>query len=245
MTSTTVRIDPAAVARCARHLGAVVDSLFAPLEILSDRLDLAWRSAAALGAGFSTEDLAALEPSIFQSLDRVPEFDGAGYVMAVGSLVDRDRYLEWWHRGGEAVYHPLILNLDPSSPDHYDYDSMEWFVAGSAEGRRFVSGPLIDLPCAESHIMTFSRPVVVDGVFVGVAGADVAMSRLEALVVPPLRRLGAPAVLVNGHRRVIAGSHARWAAGDKLRSLPSLGEGEWQATYPGTRDLGWVLGVAW
>ncbi len=243
--STAVRIDPAEVVRCAGHLGAVIDELFAPLEILSDRLDLAWRGTAARGAAFSTGDLATLEPSIFKSLDQVAEYDGAGYVMAVGSLVDRERYLEWWRRGREAGYQPLILDLDPSSPDHYDYDNMEWFVAGKTEGRRFVSGPLIDLPCAESHIMTFSRPVVVDGVFVGVAGADVAMSRLEALLVPPLRRLGAPAVLVNAHRRVIAGSHARWAAGDKLRSLPVDGEGEWQATGAVTTDQGWVLGVAW
>jgi hypothetical protein len=235
--TAAARLDLRAVEESARSLSAVIEELFAPLVALAARLEESWRVTG--GAGLTTGELTALEPAIFDSLDAVPEFDGAGYVMAVGALADRERYLEWWHRSDHALYQPLVLNLDPTSPDHYDYDTMEWFVAGRVEGRRFVSGPLIDLPCAESHIMTFSQPVIVDGRFVGVAGADVAMSRLEARLVPPIRRLGGPAVLVNAHRRVIAAGDARWAAGDKLKTVPE--PGEWGATCPVTPDQGWVL----
>lgn len=244
MSATSLRVDMAAVTACAQRLGAVVETLFAPLELLAGHLLAAWQVSLSAGRRFSTADLALLEPLIFESLDAVPEYDGAGFVMAIGSLEDRDRYLEWWRRAEAASYQPLILNLDPSSPDLYDYDGMDWFVAGRTEGRRYVSGPLIDLPCAESHIMTFSRPMSLHGRFIGVAGADVSMARLEALIVPPMRRIGAPSVLVNANRRVIAASDARWAAGDKLRGIPTPDSETWQATTTVTVDQGWVLAVA-
>lgn len=230
------------VAGCAGILEGVVESIFEVLEGLAGRLELAWRDTAAGDRAFSTAELAELQPFIFASLDARPEFDSAGYVMDGEALCDRDRYLEWWHRSERASFQPLILNLDLSSPDNYDYYSMEWFVAARREHRRFVSGPLIDLPCAESHIMTFSHPVLVDRRFLGIAGADVAMSRLEALIVPPMLRLAAPSVLVNGHRRVIAATDARWASGDKLKQVPSESD-EWQVTATVSQDLGWMLAV--
>lgn len=240
----THRVRNEEVTDCARALSDVVETIFRVLDGLAEGLSAEWRRAASAQEPFTTSNLTVLQPLIFSALDRRAEFDSAGYVLEGAVLADRHRYLEWWHRSDGASFQPLILNLDPASPDHYDYYSMEWFLAARDHHRRFVSGPLIDLPCAEAHIMTFSLPVVADGVFVGIAGADVAMARLELLTVPPMLRLPAPSVLVNSSRRVIAASDARWAPGDKLRSVPSGDEPDWQAVVPVTSDLGWVLAVA-
>ena len=237
-----MRVDQAAVEASAAELGDVIERMFAPLTKMAGALAAAWDGAS--GSPYGTGELMELQGIIFDSLDVVSEYDSAGYVMYPGILSDRDQYLEWWHRTDQSSFQPLILNLDPSSPDHYDYFNMEWFVAAREEARRFVSGPLIDLPCAESHILTFSQPAVWQDRLLGIAGADVAMSRLEMLIVPPLRRLQGPAVLVNGNRRVVAAGDARWAAGDKLRTMPSAGDPAWQTVAPVTPDQGWVLAVA-
>ena len=109
-----------------------------------------------------------------------------------------------------------------------------------SERRRFVSGPLIDLPCADVYIMTFSSPVVIDDQLLGVAGADVAVARFESHIVPPLRRLEVEAVLVNRERRVIASNDARFTTGEKLPSVPGSDD-PWHTVLPVTDDLGWLL----
>lgn len=230
------------VVRSAAELAEVVERLFDPLRHLRGLLLGIWREASRPEIRLSCADLMATQGSIFESLDAIAEYDSAGYVMAVGILEDRDRYLEWWHRIEHGAYQPLILNLDPDSPGNYDYEIMEWFMAARDEGRRFVSGPLIDLACAEAHVMTFSEPVYADDVFLGIAGADVKMSLLESLVLPPLLRIPAATVLVNASRRVIAANTPRWTAGDKLARLPVASE--WEVVAPVVPDLGWVLAVS-
>src|SRR4029079_4464198 len=135
------------------------------------------------------------------------------------------RPLECWHGGPDHTFQPLILDVEPGAPDRYDYYAMEWFFAALTERRRFCSGLLIDLPCADVCIMTFTEPVIVGpdpagGMVLGVAGADVALSRFESLSLPPLRRVAAPAVLVNRQRRVITSNDARWISGEKLPAAP-------------------------
>ena len=139
---------------------------------------------------------------------------------------------------------PVLLELDPNAIDAYDYYAMEWFVAAVADHRRFASGPLIDLPCADVCIMTFSSPVVVGGQLVGIAGADVSLARLEGRLLPPLRRLGEPAVLMNRDRRVISSNDQRWTTGEKLRPLVIGPDQPWRASVPVTDDLGWTLAIA-
>ena len=169
-------------------------------------------------------DLAALRPHIFEQLDRNLPFDSAGYVMSEPALADRPRHLEWWHRGTHSTYEELVLPVEPGAPDCYDYYSMEWFLAALIEQRRFASGPKIDLPCADVYIITFAYPVVADGTVLGVSAADVALSRFESKVRPPLQRLPAPAVLVNSERRVITSNDPMWTTGEKLRRLPAADE---------------------
>lgn len=242
-------VDAEQVARCAADLAAAADDVFASLGHLGDAMAAAWHADP---RPFDLGRVGALQVHVFTQLDERPEFESAGYVMAADALAGRERYLEWWHRAGERGFEPLLLNLDPDAVDGYDYYAMEWFAAAVVEHRRFVSGPLIDLPCADVCIMTFSSPILVAAAgrgrdrerLLGIAGADVALSRLEATLLPPMRRLGAPAVLINRERRVITSNDARWTTGERLPALPRAGTAEWQAAVPVTADLGWSLAVA-
>ncbi|HEX4721955.1 MAG TPA: hypothetical protein VH333_05540 [Pseudonocardiaceae bacterium] len=78
---------------------------------------------------------------------------------------------------------------------------------------RHVAGPYVDYACTTEYATTVAVPVHVDGVFLGVAAADVLVSRLEQRVLPALRRLGHSLALVNGAGRVIASASARYAPG--------------------------------
>jgi hypothetical protein len=233
--------SPAEIARCADDLAAAADEVFDSLVGLGEPLAQAWNEA---GGGIDQQRIASLAPHIFEHLDRQPTFESAGYVFAEPALAERRRHLEWWNRLGPGSYAPLLLELDPNANDAYDYYAMEWFLAALTDHRRFVSGPLIDLPCADVCIMTFSSPVVVSGDLIGIAGADVSLARLESRLLPPLRRIGEPAVLMNRDRRVISSNDPRWTTGEKLRPLVIGPDQPWRASVPVTDDLGWTLAVS-
>jgi hypothetical protein len=229
-----------AIERCVDGVAAAADAIFAGLATMAEAMLDAWDE----NRRFSAAGIAALRPHIFEQLDRHAAYDSAGYVMSEPALADDPRHLEWWHRAPHRSYQPLILAVEPGAPDCYDYYTMEWFLAALVEQRRFASGPKIDLPCADVYIITFAFPVVADGAVLGVSAADVALSRFESKVRPPLQRLPAPAVLVNSERRVITSNDPAWTPGEKLRELPDADEPQWQVVRPVTPDLGWVLAVA-
>jgi hypothetical protein len=229
-----------AVARCVDGIVAATEDVFAGLATMAAAMLDSWDDERRFGA----RDLAALRPHIFEQLDRHPAFDSAGYVMSEPALADEPRHLEWWYRNDSNGYEELVLPVQPGVADCYDYYSMEWFLAALTEQRRFASGPKIDLPCADVYIITFAYPVVADGAVLGVSAADVALSRFESSIRPPLQRLPAPAVLVNSERRVITSNDPQWTTGEKLRELPAAEEPGWRTVVPVTDDLGWLLAVA-
>jgi hypothetical protein len=251
-----ITIEATAVDACVDAVQRAIGTVFAALRVMAETMEAAWRA----GAGpFTADDITGFQPAIFEQLDAQRTFDSAGYVMSEFALSGTRRHLEWWHRaepdGRRAPsrsFQPLILNVEPGTADCYDYYSMEWFFAALSQQRRFISGPHIDLPCADVCIMTFSDPVVVDGpdgerpdldrVVLGVAAADVAVARFESMILPPLRRLPAAAVLVNSERRVVTSNDASWITGEKLPAVPVVGD-EWQAVRPVPGEVGWTLAV--
>jgi hypothetical protein len=237
-------LRPAEVAQCAATIEAAADDVFRTLATLGDALATEWAARTAGVGRYDSSDLAALQTEVFAALDAQPAFESAGYVLTDGTLADRTRHLDWWHRTPAGHHELLVLNLDVDAPDCYDYYSMEWFAAALHGHRRFVAGPLIDLPCADVYIMTFSSPIVAGGRLLGIAGADVAVARFEQRIVPPLRRLPAEAVLVNRERRVIASNDVRFATGEKLASMPGS-DGMWEYTRPVVADVGWSLAAGY
>lgn len=247
-------VTAAEVAACVADLDAAIGSVFGGLRAMSMAMETAWAN----GSGpLTPDDVMVFQGDIFEQLDAHRVFDSAGYVMCEHALSGVRRHLEWWNRGaarpattggGPATYEPLILNVEPGTADCYDYYLKEWFYVATGEQRRCIAGPLIDLACADVCVMTFSDPVVVSGpggapLVLGVAAADVALSRFESMILPPLRRVAAPAVLVNSQRRVITSNDATWISGEKLPAVPSPGDADWQAVVPVTGDLGWTLAI--
>jgi hypothetical protein len=237
--SPSAALTNPAVARCVDGVVAATEDVFGGLATMASAMLDAWDDE----RRFGSLDFAALRPYIFEQLDRQTPFDSAGYVMCERALANETRHLDWWHRGPQNTYEELVLTVEPGAPDCYDYYTMEWFLAALDNQRRFASGPKIDLPCADVYIITFTYPVIADGVVLGVSAADVALSRFESKVRPPLQRLPAPAVLMNSERRVITSNDPTWTAGEKLREF-AVADSEWQVVVPVTDDLGWQLAVA-
>jgi len=184
----------------------------------------------------------ALEPlreRIHATLARRPLLAGCGIVFAPGALADVPRWLEWWRSppAGAPVF--LDASLDPANPDFYDYERAEWYTTPRDTGERWIAGPFLDHSGTNEHILTLTLPVLRDGAFLGVAGADIAVGGIERIGGAALAALDGEAALVNHRGRIIAtntprrlvgtlwpGAEQSWppSGGDRLIRDPRL---EW------------------
>ena len=167
-------------------------------------------------------DLATLRPLVAQVLARHRGFAaGAGVVLAPDALADAPRCIDWWWADRGSGPGQLEVDLDPASAEFYDYTTTEWYREPARTGQPCVAGPYVDYICTREYTFTVSVPMVDDGRFVGVAGADILAGEVERMLLPRLSllgRAGRPAVLVSGNGRVIASSTARILPGTVLRS---------------------------
>jgi hypothetical protein len=76
-----------------------------------------------------------------------------------------------------------------------------------------VVGPYVDVHGTGQYLLTLTEPVVADGVFVGVAGADVPVSRFEARLLGELEALAQGFLLVSEEGRVVVSTSPRWLVG--------------------------------
>jgi hypothetical protein len=120
----------------------------------------------------------------------------------------------------------LEVDLDPASPDFYDYERAEWFTVPRDNGEGWIAGPFLDHSGTDEHILTLTVPVISGGRFLGVAGADIPVARIEAIGGAALAAMPAAAALVNHVGRVIATNTPR-------RPVGSLWPGA-QAAWPPT-----------
>ncbi|WP_214416917.1 cache domain-containing protein [Sphaerisporangium fuscum] len=171
-----------------------------------------------------TAELAALRPLLFGHLGALVA--GIGFIAAPGLLADAPWYLEWWQYRPDGAPAQLLRDLDPASSAFYDYTHWDWFAGPRSGAERTVCGPYVDYLCTDDYSLTLSVPVLAEGVFVGVAAADVLVGAFEAAVVPALRAIPGPAFLVNASGRVVASTTAKWLAGSVYRGGGEL------ATYP-------------
>jgi cache domain-containing protein len=141
---------------------------------------------------------------------------GAGVVLAPAVLADAPRWIEWCWADPHGGISRLDVDLDPGSAEFYDYTTTEWYREPARTGRQWVAGPYVDYICTHQYTFTLAVPLTQAGRFLGVAGADILADQVERLVLPGLARLGPPAVLVNGHGRVIASSSASILPGTVL-----------------------------
>jgi len=228
------------VEETARLLAAPVERVFEEAAPIVTAFE-AVAAEAPIGSRVSSGDLVAIRPVVDRVLTGDTLLVGAGVVLEPGYLDDRDRHLEWRHIGSDRRPEALLLDIDPTSDDPYDYPEMEWFRVPRDEGRRMVGGPYFDYRGADRFALTFAIPVVVRGVFAGVAGADVALAHLEAELLPVLRRIPSPAALINHERRVVTANTPHFVTGARLRLDDATAPVQ---VLPVVPDLGWNLVVA-
>ena len=164
---------------------------------------------------------------------------GAGAVAAPGRMPESRYWLQWWWTRTSGEPEALRVNLDPAAPDFFDYTSADWYITPMRTRTPHVAGPYVDYACTSEYALTVAVPVTVDGHFAGVAAADVLVSRLERQLLPALRTLSRPAVLLNAGGRVIASSSPRFASGMRVR-LPDT-DRETADSSAGRPPIDWHL----
>jgi hypothetical protein len=171
---------------------------------------------------------------------------GMGFVAAPFVVDGMERYMAWWQHNKERVAR-LRLNFDPTSIDVYDYLQMDWYQLAKRGQQRVAYGPYVDYSGSDMYTITVTIPIVADGTFLGVAGADLVVGEVERRLLDVLRQTDEDAVVVNTERRVIAANTPRWIVGSRLPAMPHTGP----ATDDSFRDVaemplgtGWVVAVA-
>jgi len=229
------------LAGITREVAAVVASV----ERLRDGLTRIVVEAELGGRALRSDDLAELRPLVAKVLRRHEGFAaGAGVVLAPGVLCDAARWIEWWWADRGTGLERLEVDLDTESADFYDYTTTEWYREPERSGAPWVAGPYVDYICTHQYTFTVSVPVVHEGRFVGVAGADVLAEEVERAVLPGLARLGRVAVLASGNGRVIASNTARFAPGlilERILERQPTGDRLVAVDAPEAVGLPWVL----
>lgn len=246
-----MKADPAnhdaAAAACAVAdvVEGVVEGVFASVVKLRDLLAARHRAATARGDGLRQVDIEALREPLSRLLAAEPAVVGMGVIVAPGLLPERPLLLEWWQSGaGSADPSRLEVDLNAASIDFYDYGAAEWFAVPRRTGRRHVVGPYVDVHGTDRYLLTLTEPVVCDGAFLGVAGADVPVARFETLVLRALADFPGDVVLTNVEGRVVLSTSARWLVGDLLHGAAGAPAGNrvrlldlpWELTVPPTES---------
>jgi len=232
---------PRSAEELATSIGALVNAVFVDLDRLALLVQAAHREAG--GGPLAEADLAALGDEIVTTLPGRQHYIGLGYAAAPGVMLGQPRFMLWWHRRGDQVGR-LRLNLDPSNVDVYDYQTMDWFRLARDDGRRVAYGPYVDYSGADEVTITLSLPVVADGVFLGVLGADLDYAEVENRWIAVLRGSSRDGVLVNSERRVVTTNSTRWVVSQRLAALPAAGAGPFTDVAAVPDGTGWVVALA-
>lgn len=177
-------------------------------------------------------DLAVVEPLVVPVLaDAGQPVQGAGFVAAPNLLGDAEWWLEWFARAPDGRPQRLLTHSEPQAIGFYDYEHLPWYVVPRDTGRTHVTGPYVDYLCTEEYTLTFTAPVLVEGRFCGVAGADIAVKNAEQALLPALRSADTRIAVVNSFGRILSSNSGRHLCGDLL-------DGVDLATLPADQRIG-------
>lgn len=138
----------------------------------------------------------------------VAELAARHIVFGGGFVVDPERVgqplMAWWQALGDVR---AVRRLDAGATDGgyvRSYEDIEWYRVPADTLAPHMTGPYVDLLCTDQATITFTAPLVVDGAFAGVVGADVTVPAFERAVGPALRSAGEGALVVTAEGRVAA-----------------------------------------
>lgn len=200
----------AEAARTSAAVAGVVEQVF---DTVAELQGAALRSRGAARAG------PVLEEQVRELLDAPGQLAvGLGLVAVPGGSAVR---LQWWQVDPDAGHlRALEPDLDPGSVGYYDCTATEWFDVPRRTGRRHVVGPYVDVHGTGRYLLTLTAPVVLDGGFVGVVGADVPVDRFETHLLRLLGPVQHCFVLLDADGRVVLSTAARWLVGDLVPGRP-------------------------
>ena len=233
--------DDRALSDALTELGAYINRELAPLTELAEMLTQVIMAAETLPIDVAVLD--EVVPAIRSKLAGEDDLVGLGYSADHAVLRDNDNYLLWYQKmHGVEGSRRLVLNLDGADPEFYDYRDTEWFAGAREHGGPSIYGPYLDCAGANRLVYTFAIPVIVNGRFVGVAGADLDAAVIERRVDAVISTLGRPAVVVTRDRVVIAENATQWMPGERFPAA-SAGSNEWASAGLIAEWTGWRLAV--
>jgi len=202
-------------------------------RVFADVADLRVAALAALGPGERAARAGAtdLEHRV-QELLAAPGQLAVGLGLVAAPRPDLDVRLLWWQSdsaGGRIA--ALRPDLRPASLDFYDYPATEWFDVPRRTGDRHVVGPYVDVHGTGRYLLTLTAPLLGQGGFLGVIGADVPVNRFENQLLRGLDPGGDAVVVLNDEDRVVLSTSPRWLVGDLLSTPP--GSATTAAAIPG------------
>lgn len=202
---------------------AVLDVL---MSISDEALTLVEQVATTVRTVFTADptpraaDLGGVERVVAPALSRPDSrVHGAGFVAGADVLAGSEWWLEWFLRAADGAPQRLIAEAKQGVENFYDYAAQPWYTVPQQTGRAHVTGPYVDYLCTDDYTLTYTIPVHHDGMFVGVAGADVRVFTVESEVLPALRAVGRHLAVVNAHGRIVTSNSGRFVSGTMLRDL--------------------------
>ena len=203
--------------RIAGVVTAAVERVFACVAEMHDA------ALAALGAEPEAQTGASDLEQRARQLLAAPGQLAVGLGLVAAPRPDRDVRLLWWQTDDGRIA-ALRPDLRPASLDFYDYPATEWFDVPRRTGRRHVVGPYVDVHGTGRYLLTLTAPLVGEGEFLGVIGADVPVNRFENHLLraldPGLVPGPAAVVVLNEEGRVVLSTSPRWLVGDLLDEPP-------------------------
>ncbi len=192
-----------------RVIAAVVEGVFNDVAALRDGLLVNWSGS------LNDSQVNQMRPQIQELLDRPNQIAlGMGIILEPGILASHPLRLEWWQSVNGTIQQ-LDADLNPRSLGFYDYAAADWFEVPRRTGLRHVLGPYVDVHGTERYILTLTMPILAGSTFLGVAGADVPVSRLERLVLQQVEP-EQDFVVLNAEHRVVLSTRPDYLPGALL-----------------------------
>ena len=173
------------------------------------------------GLRLSADQRRALQTHIQVALQLNPWCNGAGFASYEAHPASDVGYwtLEWWQQEGKTLQQ-VPLERNQETRRRLDFRAFAWFDQPARLLRPVVEGPYVDYICNGAYTITAAHPVLVRQAFVGVAAVDVLVSTLDRMLLPALRRIGKPALVLNADSRVVMSTAHRIRAGALWRPQP-------------------------
>jgi hypothetical protein len=211
-------MTPTAAAKAATEIAAWMNGVSQDVYQFAASVGALWADRSS-PLKVAPHDIAALESLSTEFLGAHTMAVGAGVIFAVDAIENRAGILEWWTTRAQGI-EKLEFDLTPGGERFYDYQNMPFFASAKNTGEQSIWGPYLDYLGLDEYILTHTAPLQLAGNFIGVAGYDIRIRKLEEVFMPALRAIPGDAALLNENRSVVVGNSGAYLVGERLRAIP-------------------------